>query len=85
MANAVYALCGLTSLICALLLLRSYGRKRTRLLLWTSLCFLGLAMSNAFLILDFILIRDTDFSAWRILPAFVGTGILIYGLIEEAI
>ena len=35
-AAGVYALCALTSLVCAWLLLRAYQRQRTRLLLWSS-------------------------------------------------
>jgi hypothetical protein len=37
MAAAVYVLCALTSLACAVLLLRSYARRRVRLLLWNGL------------------------------------------------
>ena len=35
----VYVLCLLTSLACAVLLLRSYRQTRIRLLLWSGLCF----------------------------------------------
>ena len=33
--------------LCAILLLRAYGRVRKRLLLWAGLCFGGLCASNA--------------------------------------
>ena len=41
MATLVYALCALTSLACAVLLLRGYASSRVRLLLWSGLCFCG--------------------------------------------
>lgn len=47
MPAAVYILCGLTSVLCAVLLLRSYARKRVRLLLWSGLCFAGLASTTS--------------------------------------
>ena len=46
MAEAVYLLCAVTSLVCAGLLVRSYRRSRMKLILWTSLCFMGLAINN---------------------------------------
>ena len=42
----------LTAALCASLLLLAYGRVRKRLLLWSGLCFAGLTLSNAVLILD---------------------------------
>jgi hypothetical protein len=36
----------LTSLACALLLLRAYRQNSDRLLLWSGLCFLGLALNG---------------------------------------
>ena len=49
MIQLVYLLCALTSLACAVLLLRGYFRTRVRLLLWSGLCFVGLALNNALL------------------------------------
>ena len=46
MAAVVYVLALLTSLACGVLLLRGHARTRQRLLLWSGLCFLGLAASN---------------------------------------
>ena len=42
----VYLLCFLTSFACAVLLLRSYRASLARLLLWSGLCFLLLAVTN---------------------------------------
>ncbi len=84
MATIVYILCALTSSLCALLLLRQYGRTRLRLLLWSGLCFVGLALNNVLLIVDMSLLPESDLSVVRALPAVVGLGLLIYGLVWES-
>jgi hypothetical protein len=82
MANFVYLLCFLTSVACAWLLIRSYLRTRTKLLLWSSLCFAGLAVNNALLFIDLaILSTDVDLSVYRAITALVSLLILIVGLI----
>lgn len=84
MATFVYGLCALTSLLCALLLARGYRATRARLLLWSSLCFAGLALNNVLLFIDMRVVPSMDLSAWRSLPALAGLVILIYGLIWDA-
>lgn len=85
MAEAVYLLCAATSITCAILLLRGYFRQRTRLLLWSSLCFILLAMNNALLFIDLIIVPVTiDLSLWRGLTALGGVGILLFGLLWES-
>ena len=54
MAPVVYMLGTLVTLACGILLLRGYGRARQRLLLWSGLCFLALAVSNLLLFLDLV-------------------------------
>ena len=83
MATAIYILCALTSAACAVLLLRGYSRDRVPLLLWSGLCFTGLALNNILLFIDLRVVPTTDLSVWRTLPAIVGVGFLIYGLIWE--
>ncbi len=83
MATLVYALCALTSLACAVLLLRGYARNRVRLLLWSGLCFAGLALNNTILLVDMRVVPDIDLSVWRTLPALAGIVILLYGLVWE--
>lgn len=82
MALAVYALCALTSLACALLLLRAYGREGVPLLLWTGLCFLGLAANNSLLVVDMLV--QVDLVLWRKLPAVAGVLLLLHGLVAES-
>lgn len=83
MATAVYTLCALTSLACAVLLLRGYLRSRARLLLWSGLCFAGLAANNVLLLIDKRMVPTMDLSLWRSLPALAGVAILLYGLVWE--
>lgn len=83
MATLVYALCALTSLVCAALLLRGYMATRVRLLLWVGLCFAGLALNNILLFIDFRVVPEIDLSVWRTLPALAGLVILLYGLVWE--
>lgn len=82
MAITVYALCALTSLLCALLLFRGYRRSGARLLLWSSICFTGFFLNNLLLLVD-VNVPLEDLSVWRSLPALAGTLILVYGLIWE--
>ncbi len=84
MAETVYLLCAATSAACAVLLLRAHHRTGTPLLLWSGLCFVGLALNNAMLVVDLILIPDVDLSTWRLLPAAAGVAFLLYGLVWES-
>lgn len=82
MAVTVYALCALTSLLCAALLFRGYRRTGTRLLLWSSACFVGFFLNNLLLLVD-VNVPLEDLSIWRSLPALAGTLILVFGLVWE--
>ena len=84
MANAVFLLCAATSLACAVLLLRGYSRNRVPLLLWSSLCFVGLAVNNMLLVLDLIVIPERDLSLLRFLSALVSLALLVFGLVWES-
>ena len=82
MAEVVYSLCALTSIACAILLLRGWARSRVRLLAWSSIAFVGLALNNIGLVLDFM-VFTTDLSVWRTIPATVGMLILVCALAWE--
>lgn len=84
MAEAVYILCALASMTCSALLLRTYLRSRARLLLWSSLCFIGLALNNILLFLDLVIVPDTDLSILRGLVALASVALLNFGLIWES-
>ena len=81
---AVYVLCLATSCLCAGLLLRAYGRSRNRLLLWTALSFVCLAINNLFLVADMVVFPKADLWALRAIPAFAAIAVLLYGFIWEA-
>jgi hypothetical protein len=82
-AVAVYTVCVVTSVLCAGLLLRSYRESSTRLLLWASVCFVGLALNSLGLFVDKVVAPDVDLSVWRSLPALAGLSAFVYGLISE--
>jgi hydrogenase/urease accessory protein HupE len=83
MAESVYALCALASIACALLLGRAYLRARVRLLLWSSICFVGLAINNVLLFVDLTVLPNVDLSLWRSLAAIGGMLVLVKGLIWD--
>jgi hypothetical protein len=84
MAEAVYLLCVGASAGCAFALLRTYSRRRTRLLLWSSLCFIGLAINNALLFVDLIILPAVDLSILRGAIGAIATLLLVVGLIWDA-
>lgn len=83
MAEAVYFLCALTSITCAVLLLRGYRASSHRLLLWSSLCFVGLAVNNVLLFVDLVIVPTVDLRVWRSLAALVSLVVLLAGLVRE--
>jgi hypothetical protein len=85
MLAIVNALGTLTVGLCAFLLMRAYARVRQRLLLWSGLCFVGLAISNAVLFLDLAVVpEDVSLYTWRLAIAAFSMLLLLYGLIFES-
>jgi hypothetical protein len=85
MAEIAYALCTMTALLCTWLLLRGYLQTRYRLLLWGGLCFLGLTLNNALLLVDKLVFpTQFDLFTWRLLLALAAMIVLLYGLIWDA-
>lgn len=83
MNSLIYSLCALTSLMCALLLLRGYLRSRFGLLLWSGLCFVGLTVNNLLLVIDRLVFLDIDMSTWRLSVALIAVLLLLCGLILQ--
>jgi hypothetical protein len=82
---AVYLLCFATSVVCLILLARSYARTRTRLLLWSSLCFVFLAANNLLLFVDVVIFPvEINLLPFRQLSSLIGVGVLLYGFVWEA-
>jgi hypothetical protein len=80
----VYILTCVTTLLCAVMLLRGYARVRRRLLLWSGLCFLGLTVTNVLKVLDLLIFLQTDLYTYRLGSAAIALALLIYGLIWES-
>lgn len=84
MAAVVYSLCALTALLCTFFLFRGYVRTKSRLLLWSALCFSGLTINNTILVFDRIIFPGVDLSQWRLIVAFIAMLPLLYGLIWDS-
>lgn len=80
MAETVYVLCFLTSVIVAALLLRGYRQSGQRLLLWTSLGFVAFSVNNAFLIADLVIFRTSDLSLTRSMTMLLGVVLILYAM-----
>ena len=84
MAEAIYLLCAVTSLVAALLLLRQYQARRTLLLVWSCIGFFGLALNNLLVFVDFTLMTGTDLSLLRAVAGAGAMLALLHGLIWTA-
>ena len=81
----VYVLCALTSLLCTLLLWRSYRRSGARLLLLVGGCFAGLTVNNFLLPVDLIWLRtQADLSVVRSAVGLASVAALLIILVWEA-
>ena len=83
-ATVVYVLCAATSALCAALLVRAYLASRTRLLLWSAVCFGGLMVNNVLLVVDRSIVVGTDLQLLRDVTGLAAIGVLLLGLIWES-
>lgn len=82
--TTVYVLCLVTSVVCSCLLVRSYLRNRTRLLLWCAACFVLLAVNNLLVVLDLVFLPVAiDLSPLRLAASFAAVSTLLFGFIWE--
>lgn len=85
LASLVYLLGAIVTALCAILLLRGYVRSRSRLLLWSGLCFAGLTVSNGLLFVDLVLLPTShSLYMWRLSTAAASMMLLVYGLVFES-
>ena len=83
--SLVYLLCMATSMVCLLLLIRAYQRSGVKLLLWSALCFVGLALNNLLLFADVVILpMSIDLLPLRHLTSLGAIGVLLYGFIWES-
>jgi hypothetical protein len=80
----IYGLCGLASVACALLLGRGPRQPDARLLTWSSACFWLLALNNALLFVDLVLVPRIDLSLLPQTAALAALLALLVGFIWEA-
>lgn len=83
MALLIYALCAAAALACALLLLAGSRRSSSRMLLWSGLCFGGLALTNALIVVDALDLTTHDLWTVRLVVSLGAIALLLYGLIFE--
>jgi len=84
MTLALDVLTFLTTALCAVLLLRAHQNVRKRLLLWSGLCFVWLAISNAIRIADLRIFLSLDLYTYRLGATAIAMGFLLWGLIWES-
>ena len=80
---AVYILCFVTSGACAWLLARNYARTGTRLLMWSALCFGFLALNNAVVFFDAMVVPDVDLALLRLGLSLAAVTVLLFGFIWD--
>lgn len=84
MATVIYSLCALTSILCFVLLWRSWRGSGARLLFWSALCFGALSVNNVLLVLDRVVFPvEIDLGLPRLMAALVAVVLLLFGLIWE--
>lgn len=84
MNSVLYVVTALTTLLCAVLLLRAYFRVRRRLLLWSGLCFLLLTVSYFLVWADLVLVPDSEWYTVRLIPTAIAMLLLLVGLVWES-
>jgi hypothetical protein len=84
MTLALDTLTLLTTVLCAVLLLRAYQNVRRRLLLWAGLCFVGLSISTILRIADLRIFLETDLYTYRLGVTALSMALLLFGLIWES-
>jgi len=78
----VYALCFATSALCAFLLGRGYLRNRSRMLLWSTICFTLLAVVNLLVVFDLVIYPTSlDLRPERMWLTLAAVAVLLFGFI----
>jgi hypothetical protein len=83
LTTTVYALCFATSAVCGGLLVRSFLRNRTRLLLWSAACFVLLAVNNLLVVIDLVFLPTVDLSPLRVAASLAAVSTLLFGFVWE--
>lgn len=83
MNGIVYLLCAAAGLLCTALLTLGARRTRSRMLVWSAICFGLLAASNVVMVLDALVFPGAALWPVRHGLSLLAVGSLIYGLIME--
>lgn len=85
MTEIIFGLCALMSIVTATLLVRGYRQERSHILLWSSLSFGILAVTNMILFVDLVVLPEVEFhgSLLRNLSGATAATLLVFGLIWE--
>jgi hypothetical protein len=81
--TAVFLLCFATSIVCLVLLVAAYLRTRNRLLLWSALCFVFLAVNSALVVADIVVFDEIDLQIYRHTATLLALSVLLYGFIWD--
>lgn len=81
MIETIYSLCTIVAFFCSVKLFKAHKESSYGLLYWSGMCFALLALTNAFVILDKLIMPFIDLHAVRLSITLLGMGVLIYGLI----
>ena len=84
MPGIVYILCTITALASAILLARSAWRGGGRLLFWSAVAFVGMALNNVLLYVDALAGPTVDWSVYPNVVALASAAVLLYALIWDA-
>jgi hypothetical protein len=84
MPETIYLLCSATSVLAAILLFRTWRQRGAQLLLWSCLCFAGLALNNVILFVDLVVVPQVDLIVLRTGTALASVLLLLFGLVWEA-
>lgn len=84
MPSLIYLLAAATCLLCAVLLLRAFAKRRAQLLLWSGICFVGLMLENVMMYIDVVVYPDVDLSLVRRLIGVAALSLIVFGLIWDS-
>ena len=85
LSGLVYLLCFIASAFCAVLLVRQYRIAAVPVLLWSSACFVLLALSNLIVVVDQLVLGPaTSLRPLRLVLTLLAVSVLLFGFIWEA-
>jgi hypothetical protein len=81
--TAVFSLIFITCIVCLALLVIAYRRTGARLLLWSALCFVFLAVNSVLIVLDMVVLHEVDLQLYRHIATLAAVSVLLYGFIWD--